>query len=83
MDFKYLGSSVGCMRIQDMPLTIQSIFKMVGFSGSKRARTWDAVNPILGYVKSCIISGFQASGDILCQKKWCWGSRMGLFLANN
>ena len=69
MNFKYLGSSLGCMRIQDMPLTLQYVFKMVSFSGSKHAITGDEVNTILEPVKSCRIPGVQASDGILRRQK--------------
>ena len=53
MDFKYLGSSTGLMINQDMPLSLQYVFKMVSFFISNSDRIGDEVNPILEYMNSC------------------------------
>ena len=63
-----------------MPLALRPVFNMGGFSGLKRAITGDEFNPILEAVISCIISGFQASGGILIQKKQYWIPHMEIFL---
>ena len=56
---------------------------MVGFYESKRAKTGDGINIIFGYVNSCKISGVQARGGKLNQKKWRWSSRRVLVLATS
>ena len=78
--FKGSGLSVGCMITQDMHFSIQSVFKMFSLSVSNRNRVGDEFNPILEAVISCIISGFQASGGILIQKKQYWIPHMEIFL---
>ena len=83
MAFKYLGSSAGCTRIQEMPLALQYICKMVGFYVSNCDRTGDEVNPIFQYVKSYRISGVQESEGILRQKKRRWILRRFFLIATS
>ena len=65
-----------------MTLVLQYVLNMVGLYGSKRARIGYEVNTILKSVKSCRISGSQASGGILQRKKWSCSSRMCFVLEN-
>ena len=83
MDSNYLGSYSGCMRIQDMNLVLQSIFKMVNLSGSKCDITGDEFNSILQSDNKCRRSGLQLSGVILNQKKHSWILRRGFVLVTS
>ena len=69
--------------MQDMPLELQSIFRMVILSGSKHYRTVYEINPILESVKSCIRSVVQASGGILLRKKIIWSSHRGFIISTS
>ena len=62
------------MIIHCMPPVIHYVFKIVGFSGSKCARTGDEFIPILGSVNSFRRLRFQAKDGILRRKKLCWSS---------
>ena len=71
------------MIIQNMPLSLQSIFMIVRLSGSRGARTVDEVNTTFGSAKTYRILGVQEISGILHHKKTHWSLRREFFIVTS